>query len=506
MTPTKMKIAVVGSGITGLAAALHLKREAERHGIAVDFTLLEAGARLGGKIGTVRGEGFLIETGPDSFAARSKDMLSLLQSVGLGAELVRSPAAPTYVYTGRKLHAIPAGMMMGVPTRIAPLLATPLLSGAGKFEALVDLISRYPERYSADESVACFLGRRFGAEFVERVAAPLLEAIHADTVEQLSAKAALPGFEMLAGCRGSLIRALARAPSTARPATGKRTRHQIDSGPLATVGGGLEAIVAAIERELPREALRLSTEVAAVEPASAGYVLHLRGGGAIAADAIILAVPAAAAGTVLGMPHEFLALTPREPATVANVALAYRREALPSGLRGTGLVVAAGARCAISAASFVHVKWPHAVPAGHALLRCHVDFARAAQFAAVDDARLAALVRRDLDRILGIKANPEFELVTRWVHAMPRYAVGHFGRLAALKARVAERFPGVFIAGASYGGAGLASCVTQGTEAAAAAFAHARLALPHAAVAPAHIESDATPAFLAAHAKETEPC
>lgn len=506
MMPVSPKIAIVGGGITGLAAALHLTREAEQHGITLDLALLEAGTQLGGKIRTVQREGFVVEAGPDAFAARNMEVLSLLQSVGLGVELVRSVAAPTYVYTGRKFHAIPAGMMMGVPTRVAPLLATPLLSGSGKFEALVDLISRYPDSSAADESVASFLGRRFGAEFVERLAAPLLEAIHADTVEQLSAKATLPGFEMLASCRGSLIRALARARSRTRPEAGPRTGRQAEAGPLATVRSGLGAIVSAIARGLPRGALHLQSEVAAIEPANAGYVLYLRGGGAIAADAVILSLPAAAAGSVLDMPHEFRALTPREPATVANVALAYRREALPPSLRGTGFVAAAGARCAISAASFVHVKWPHAVPAGHALLRCHVDFSRAAQFPAVDDARLAAVVRSDLARILGIKASPEFELVTRWVQAMPRYAVGHFGRLAALKARVAERLPGVFIAGASYGGAGLASCVAQGAEAAAAALAHVRSVLARRAAAPEPIGSNVTSPFLSNPAREAEPC
>lgn len=472
MSGRAVRVAIVGGGITGLAAASYLKREAHKKRVDLDLALVESEERLGGRIKTLRRDGFLIEAGPDSFAAHGLPMLNLLRDNGLGHELVRSTAAPTLIYTGRELQQIPAGVMLGVPTKVAPLLSTPLLSPSGKLEVLADLISRYPETDGSDESVESFLGRRFGAEFVERIAAPLLEAIHADRVGRMSAKAALPGFSALADSRTSVIRMLRRARAPMSKAVG--TSGGVPPGPFASVRGGLGTVVSAIERQFSSDALYLGAPVERIEQNASGFLLQIQGGGSpLLAGAIVLAIPARAAGTMLGMSTEFQALAPLAPAAVASVALAYRREALPSGVHGTGFVVAADARCAISACTLVHAKWPHTVPAGHALLRCSVDLSRAVEYASVDDTRLADVVRRDLERILGVKAQPVFAVVTRWAEAMPRYGVGHFGRLAALKACVSDHFPGVFLAGASYGGAGLANCVQQGIDAATAALAFA---------------------------------
>lgn len=517
MSSAAIRVAVVGGGISGLAAALSLTREAVRREIALELTFLEAAGRLGGKICTERRDGFLIERGPDSFAVNAPGVRSLLDSVGLEREIVPGAAAPTLVYTGRALHPLPVGVFLGVPTQILPLVKTPLLSLSGKMEALADLISRYPGGTVADESVESFLARRFGEEYVRHVAAPLLEAIHADTVACMSAEAALPGFGALAASQGSVIRMLGRKRSQQIKA--KRAANALSKAqtrPLASLRSGMGSVVQAMVRELPRGVPRVDSPVDRIERQDTTYLLRIRGRAApVLADAVVLATPAAASGQLLQMPFEFGALDSRGPATVASVALAFAATALPRDLACNGFVVAAGVHCAISAATLVHLKWPHAVPAGRALIRCSVDFARAPAYAALDDTRLAAVVRSDLERILAIKAQPEFALVTRWPEAMPRYEVGHFGRLAVLSARVAERYPGVFLAGASFGGAGVASCIGQGVAAATAAFAHALKAVPRAAapIAPTgvargavqaiHFDADAT---SAEQSGETEPC
>lgn len=472
MSASALKIAVIGGGITGLAAALHLKREALRRDTRLELALLESEARLGGNIRTINHGGFLIEAGPDSFALRAGPLAKLMEILNLRSELVRSVAGPVYVYTGDGLHPIPDGMFMGIPTRVLPLLATPLLSIRGKARALMDLMPRYSPVVPEDESVGSLLQRHFGAELVARVAAPLHEAIHADSVDQLSAAATLPGFAHFAGHRVSLISELHKAHAKVG-----RNLREARVGPLASIRGGLESLVAALQRELPTAALHLGATVEGIERASRGYSIRLRERAPIKADAVVLAVPGSAAGRVLAMPFEFKALGTREPASTASAAIAYRRDALPDNLKGTGLVVAAGAAHAISACTWVHAKWPHAVPQGSALLRCHVGYPADEALAVADDAVVLDAVRADLKRILGIDARPEFGIVTHWPEAMPRYTVGHNGRVAALTRRVAERFPGVFLAGASYGGAGLASCVAQGEAAAAAAFRSARAAV-----------------------------
>src|SRR3990170_1482768 len=116
------RVAVIGGGITGLAAAHRLCEEAAQREMPLEVTLLEAGTRLGGSIYTLREQGFILETGVDSFISEKPWGLALAKRLGLESELIgtQEQFRKTYVVRAGRLVEIPLGFLLLAPTRVGP--------------------------------------------------------------------------------------------------------------------------------------------------------------------------------------------------------------------------------------------------------------------------------------------------------------------------------------------------------------------------------------------------
>ncbi|MBX6350445.1 MAG: protoporphyrinogen oxidase, partial [Clostridia bacterium] len=224
-----MRVVVVGGGITGLAAAWFALAEARARRLPVVVTLCEASRRFGGRIQTEIVETadgrFVVEAGPDAFVTRKPWALALARAVGLGDRLLPvTPApAPTAVLRRGRAVPLPRGLSLVVPTRLGPLLASPLLTPAGRLRMALEPF--FPPRPpSGDESLASFVRRRFGAEAVPSLAEPLMAGIYGARPEALSMRAAFP--ELLADERevGSVVRAFWRRARSARERAGRAGR------------------------------------------------------------------------------------------------------------------------------------------------------------------------------------------------------------------------------------------------------------------------------------------
>ncbi|WP_345795754.1 protoporphyrinogen oxidase [Castellaniella sp. MT123] len=469
MSGAVRRVAIIGGGITGLSAAFRIHQEIHRSGVPLDWVMLESQDRLGGKIRTVRHGDFLIETGPDSFHPGGGSLLELADAVGMGPHLVHGAAKQAYIYARGALRPIPDGMVMGVPTKLMPFLRSGLLSPGGKLAVAFEAL-RWRGACADDESVGSFFRRRFGGELVDQLIDPLFAAIYGETVERLSMQAVMPRMTALLRQHRSLILGLRRVRAQ-RARSEQAASGAEKPAAFASFRGGLQSLVGAVEAQLPPAAIIRDAAVTDIRPVGGRYRLTLRGREALDADAVILAVPSQTAAELLDMSTDFESLHESPPASVANVVLGFRSQAIRTHTPGTGFVVARQSGCAITACTWSHLKWPGSAPQGHALLRSYVGRPDDDSLVSADERAIVQTVLRDLKRIMGIDAQPEFQLVTRWHKAMPRYAVGHVARVAALRRRVAGKFPGVQLAGAPYGGVGLADCARQGGEAAQAALA-----------------------------------
>ncbi len=449
---------VVGGGIAGLAAALELS--SGDHAV----TLVEAAERFGGKIATERQDGFLLEAGPDSFARHNRAGLDLVRELGLEERLVPTLPGRVYAVRNRRLVPLPAGLHLVVPTRLAPVLASPLLSWPGKARLLADLV--LPRRAEGgEESVGHFVRRRLGAEYLERVAGPLLAGIHATSPDRLSLDAAFPRLAALERRHGSLIRGARRA-AAARPG-GEA------GGARVSLAGGVGELVDSLVGRLRARGVELRPGAAAealerAEPAAAGgatWRLRLAGGAGLAAGGVVLALPATAAAGLLAGSNPGLAagLGELPVASTATVSLGYPRRAVRHPLDGVGFLAPAGEGLATTACTFSSSKFPGRAPEGRVLLRAYVGGSRDGARARLGDAELVALVRDELADLLGLSGEPVLIRVHRFLDANPRYVLGRAQRVGALEAALP---PGIALAGCAFHGLGIPDCIASGRRAA----------------------------------------
>jgi oxygen-dependent protoporphyrinogen oxidase len=449
-------VVIVGGGIAGLSAAYALGKAGVSH------LLLEAAPRLGGVIRTEHQDGFVLEAGPDAILAQKPEAVALARELGLGDRLV--PTNPeqkaVFVLHRGRLVPLPDGMNLGVPTRFAPMVTTRLFSWPAKLRMATEVRLR-PRPDVADESIASFLGRHFGPEAVERIGEPLLAGIHAGDPERLSMLSAFPRFVDMERRHGSLIRAMWKAP---RPKAG---------APAAFVSfpRGLQELADAVAARVAANA-RTGVRVRAIRAKDGGWAIDA-GGEAIAARALILAVPAAAAARLL---HDVDAGLSRELAAIRSVStavayLGYRRADVAHPLDGYGVVVPRGEGLRASALSFVSTKFPGRAPDGHVLLRAFLGGARDPDVLDADDDTLVDRAAAECAPVLGLRGAPVVARVFRWPHATPQMEVGHAARMAWIDAQADAR-RGLFLTGSGLRGTGIPDMVADGTRQAvrAAAF------------------------------------
>lgn len=458
MNRKRRHLTIVGGGITGLTAAYYLQKGIARQSLSLDFTLLEASNRLGGKVQTDVHNGFVMEKGPDSFLARKVSAVELVKDLGMENQLVRNRTGQSYILHRNRLCPIPEGAVMGVPTRLLPFVRSSLFSPAGKVRAAFDLILPR-SNMSGDQSVGHFFRRRLGNEAVDHLIEPLLSGIYAGDIDKLSLMSTFPQFYKLEKEHRSLILAMKQSRKLS-------TRKEKPKGQFLTLKTGLQSMVEAIESELPRQSVMKSVALQSIEKDGEGYRLHLSDGRHLHTDAVILAVPGPIASKVLKPPSASHTLADVAPTSVATVVLAYSKTSVRLEHEGTGFVVPRKENYTITACTWTHKKWPHTTPDGKALIRCYVG--RAGDDSIVDqsDDAIITSVLHDLKRILDISGDPEFCRITRWKDAMPQYTVGHRSRVEKLKRHLDTHFPGIVLAGAAYEGIGIPDCIQQGKTAA----------------------------------------
>jgi oxygen-dependent protoporphyrinogen oxidase len=445
-------IAVIGAGITGLAAAYEIARA----GAAV--RLFEAAPHAGGLIRTEHVDGFTIEAGPDSVLAQKPAAIELFEELGLGPRIIATrPPRTAFVLHGSRLCALPSPSVLGIPLTWRGAAGYDLLSPAARARlALEPLI---PRRGPEDESVAAFFRRRFGRATVDLVAAPLLGGIHAGDVERLSMRSLFPRFVEAEARRGSVLRAFRRAP-----ASGRR------DGLFRSLASGMSELVAAVERRLPADTVVRSAPVTGLGRDGAAWLVATAMG-ATRADAAILAVPAYAAGRLLAdidAPAAALCGEVRYAST-ASVTLAWPRAAVRHPLAGSGFVVArAHPRRRLTACTWVSSKWEGRAPDGDVLLRAFIGGVHDPEAVDLDDEGLVRVATTELSAILGIEGPARLARVHRWPNAGAQHDVGQLARVAAIEARLA-RHPGLLVAGSGFRSVGIPDCIADGRAAGAAA-------------------------------------
>ena len=463
MNEKRKKIVIAGGGITGLSAAFYMQQQIRDQKLPIDIILVEATNRLGGKIQTVRRNGYIIERGPDSFLIRKKSMDRLAEELGIADELVKNATGQSYVLLNDELHPIPGGSIMGVPTEVGPFLKSNLFSLTGKLRAAGDFFLPRSD-IKGDQSLGQFFRRRFGNEVVNNLIEPLLSGVYAGDIDHMSMESTFPQFVDVEEKHRSLILGMKKTKPKPEqlPNKGHATKKE---GAFHTFRNGLETIVEALEAQLPEVKFIKGVRLESIETSEGRTYVTLNEGTIIEADAVILTTGHAMARQLFE-PHGVVQqLNEIRTSSVATVTLAFPKEAVVQDKEGTGFLVSRSGDYSITACTWVNRKWPTTTPDGKVLLRAFVG--RIGEEAIVDlpDDEIEEIVLEDLNKIFEINGKPEFSIVTRWKEDRPQYRVGHKQLIMEAKKELSEAFPNVELAGASYEGVGLPDCIDQGKAA-----------------------------------------
>lgn len=452
-----LRIAVIGAGPSGLAAAFRVGELAKQQGRAIALSLFEGSERPGGAIGTDEIDGFRIERGADGFITDKPALIELARRLGIESRLIRPEAAQqgACVVKGGALLPIPEGFSMMAPTGIRAFLTSPLLSPAGKLRAMGEvLLPRGAPR--DDESLASFVRRRFGAEVLERLAQPLVGGIYGADPELLSLRATMPRFLEAERSARSVTLGLRRQAARAA-----QTAHGARYSLFASFDQGMQVLVDALVKALPEGALRLGAPVEALQ-SSGEEVELLLPGERLRFDRVIVALSSSASARLLSGVDPVLArrLAQLAHGSCALVNMGFGRRF--SSLRGYGVVIPEVEHRPSIAMTFASRKWAGRAPEGCDLIRVFLGEQLSEE---ADDATLIQVARGELRALLGVSEEPRVTLLRRYVGAMPHYHVGHLARAEAIEQR-ARTHRWLELAGNGLRGVGVPDAVKAGELAA----------------------------------------
>lgn len=450
MTAGSRQVAVIGGGIAGLAAA-HALLTRDQGEEVPGVVVFERDDRLGGKLHTSPFAGHPgIDEGADAFLARIPWATQLADAVGLGNELV-APDARSAAVWWNTLHAIPEGLLLGMPTEIMALARSRLLSWPGKLRAATEPFR--PHTSLEPDSLGRFVRARFGSEVHFRLVDPLVGSIYAADTDHFSL-AAVPQIADLATRGRSVLLTGRRTPKTPAAAGPVFQTPRAGMGALATATA--DAILAAGGE------LRINTAVDRLERDGHGWRANDR-----YFDGVILAAPARAAASLMAGHSSSAAgvLAAIPVADVALVTIAIDAAHWPTRLAGmSGYLVPKPMQRLVTAASFGSQKWAHWATPGRVILRISLGRDGLAALHLDDDQLLSAAVD-EVGLHLGVGLQPVAHRITRWPGAFPQYRPHHAARIEAAQRALPD---GIALAGASYHGIGVPACIRSGQQAAAA--------------------------------------
>ncbi len=463
----KKSIVIIGGGISGLSAAYRLNKIKTQGSIDLDITVVEKSASLGGTIRTEYDNGFIVEAGPDCFFAEKPYAGMLVKELGISDHLIgtNNKNQGTYVLWHKKLHKLPEGVVLMIPTKFTPFVTSSLFSLYGKIRMGMELF--IPKRTDGiDESLSEFTIRRLGREALDRIAEPLVAGVHAGDPDTMSVRSSFPRFVNMEQQYGSLIRGMLNARRTMQKyaATGPRSMFM-------TMRNGLQDLIDTLRQQ--SNGVYFKTRVGAqsiqrtFNDRVESYTITLSNSEQLHADGIILAVPAyVSAGLVSSMANDLSDLLLTIPyVSTATVSLAYKKDTFGHELKGFGFVVPKKEGRRIMAATWTSSKFSYRSPDDAILLRFFVGGAEHKDMFSKSDDEIARIVKAEIMDIMGVTAEPLFIRIYRWDRAMPQYTIGHESRVRTIE-QLTAGLGNIHLCGSAYHGIGISDCINSGNTAA----------------------------------------
>ncbi|WP_096155775.1 MULTISPECIES: protoporphyrinogen oxidase [Bacillus] len=448
-------VLVIGGGITGLSALYELQKWKLEKNEDVELILAEASDTLGGKIRTVKTDGFAMEVGADSIVARKAISMPFIKELGLESDIVYNATGVSFLYTEGELKPIPADTIFGIPMSVESLRNSTLISAEGKEEALNDLHTKN-ETFTKNDSVGDFLEHFFGKELVEKQIGPVLSGVYSGTLKDLTIAATLPFLIDYKNEYGSIIKGL----------EANKEKFQSKKGKFISFQDGMSALIDAYERKLETVNIHKNHKAVQIEKQSNQYKVTFENDTHIVADHVVLSIPHTAAVPLLKNQDLKEAFASFKNSSLISVYLGFNvpDSILPED--GTGFISTNSDNVLCNACTWTSRKWEHTSDKGNLLVRLFYK-SSIPSFPALKQMNKSEILQvalKDIEKSLGIEAQPVVSEVTDWVENMPTYQIAHPKDVATLEERLNQEYPGVILAGCSYYGVGIADCIENGEQ------------------------------------------
>lgn len=451
------RIVVIGGGITGLATMYYLQQMKKKHPFDAELTLIEANEYLGGKLRTIKKDGFSMETGADSIVARHSNVITFIEELQLEDKVVYNTTGVSYIYTNNELHKIPTDTVFGIPTSKESLFSSTLISAEGKQEALRDFETKN-EYFTLESSIGEFLEYFLGKELVRKQIAPVLSGVYSGNLNNLTIASTLPYLLEYKNTYGSIMEGLYQNRESFKLSAKKK---------FLSFQGGLSSLIQRIEETLDDVDILKGTKVASIEENdSNSYEIFLGNHQRLRADYIVLAIPEQASEKILSnqkLAEDFNRLSNSSLISM-YVAFDIPDNRLPAD--GTGFIVSENSNLTCNACTWTSRKWAHTSEKRELLIRLFYKESNPAyeSLRSLHEKELTEVALQDIEKALGIKSKPLHVQITNWNQAMPNYHLEHNQAVHSLESHLADIYPNIFLAGCSYYGVGIGQCIKSGKE------------------------------------------
>lgn len=449
-------VVVVGGGITGLCTMHYLQKQKKEKNLDIRLVLIEKNEFLGGKIHSEHDQGFIMETGADSIVARHQSVMPLVQELGLENDLVYNGTGISYIYTNNTLHAIPADSVFGIPTSIESLNSSTLVSPQGKKEALKDL--ELPnDRFTKDSSIGEFLEYFLGKELVEKQIAPVLSGVYSGDLYKLTMASTLPYLLDYKEQYGSIIKGFGANREQFQKSANKK---------FISFKNGLSQLIDRLEETLTDVEFIKGVATTNIEKQGEQYICSFDKHEDIVADFVVLSTPHAVTSEILKDKAIDQDLNTIHNASIIAVYVGFDipDENLPAD--GTGYIVSENNDVKCNACTWTSRKWKHTSESGNLLIRVFYKSANPLfkDLKHLSEEEITAIVLDDIKKSLKLNGKPTVVNITKWNDLMPIYGMEHAAMVKSLNAQLEEKYPNILLAGCSYYGVGIGSCIQNGQD------------------------------------------
>lgn len=447
----KTSVTVIGAGVSGLTVAFWLRRW------GYDVTVLEKEPYPGGTMRTIREDEWLIESGPNSALETTPLFEIMFDALGLLDE--REYANPA----SNRRYILRDGELYPLPMALIPFISSRLWTTGGKLRLLKEPFVGRAER---EESIAEFVERRLGREFLDYAINPFVAGVYAGNPEELSVRAAFPKLYALEEKYGGLIKGMFKGARERK----QRQETAKDRARMFSFKSGMQSFPEALGRTLG-ERLRLGCTVSSIAPGTAedpGFHIGLVSAGKTdlrRSDVVVVATPAVPGGSLLRPLSTALAdrLERVYYPPVAEVFFGFRTEQIPRQLDGFGYLIPARERKNILGTIWSSAIFTNRAPDGFAALTTFVGGSRQPEVLQKDDRELKETVLSDLRSILGVRGEPVKEKIIRWERAIPQYTLGYHELYAEID-RLESNYRGLYICSNYRDGISVGDCVINGEK------------------------------------------